>query len=103
MVTIKVEWSAEAKLDLLDILEFYINRNGNSIYSRKLFSRINKSIRLLCKNPFLGKQTEVVPVRALITGDYQILYEVFDKLILVIMIWDCKRDPENKIIDIRKK
>ncbi|MFZ4548477.1 MAG: type II toxin-antitoxin system RelE/ParE family toxin [Bacteroidales bacterium] len=59
MVTIKVEWSDEAKLDLLDILQFYINRNGNSIYSRKLFSRINKSFRLLCTNPYLGKQTPV--------------------------------------------
>jgi len=103
MVTIKIEWSVEAKLDLSDILEFYINRNGNSIYSKKLYSRINKIIKLLSKNPFLGKRTEDAHVRALITGDYQIIYEVFDKLILIIMIWDCKRAPEDKVIDIRKK
>jgi len=69
MVGIKVEWSVEAKLDLIDILEFYIDRNGNSVFSKKLHSQINKSIKLLSRNPFLGKQTDDPPVRALITGD----------------------------------
>ena len=103
MVRIKIEWSLEARLDLIDILEFYIRRNGNSIYSRKLYLQINKSIQFLVKNPFIGKQTEDPSVRALITGDYQIIYEVFDKLILIIMIWDCRRDSEDKVIDLRKK
>jgi len=103
MAGIKVEWSVEAKSDLIDILDFYIRRNGNSIYSKKLNLQINKSISLLQKKPFLGKQTEDASVRALITGDYQILYEVFDKLIFIIMIWDCRRAPEEKVIDTRGK
>ncbi len=103
MVRFKIEWSTEARSDLLDILDFYLKRNGDAIYSRKLNSRINKSIGLLTKNPFLGKQTETPSVRALISGDYQIIYEVFDKLILIIMIWDCRMDPEDKIIDLRIK
>jgi plasmid stabilization system protein ParE len=103
MVKVKIEWSLEARLDLLDILEFYIQRNGNSIYSKKLNTRINNSIKLLVKNPFLGKQSDDPSIRALITGDYHIIYEVFDKLIMIIMIWDCRRDPEDKVIDFRKK
>lgn len=103
MVKVKIEWSLEARLDLLDILEFYIQRNGNSIYSKKLNTRINNSIKLLIKNPFLGKQSDDPSIRALITGDYHIIYEVFDKLIMIIMIWDCRRDPEDKVIDLRKK
>ena len=103
MVRIKIEWSLEARLDLLDILEFYFQRNDNSIYSKRLYSQINKSVKFLVKNPFLGKQTEDPSVRALITGDYQIIYEVFDRLIFIIMIWDCRRDPEDKVIDLRKK
>lgn len=103
MVKVKIEWSLEARLDLLDILKFYIQRNGNSIYSKKLNTRINNSIKLLIKNPFLGKQSDDPSIRALITGDYHIIYEVFDKLIMIIMIWDCRRDPEDKVIDLRKK
>jgi plasmid stabilization system protein ParE len=35
MVRFKVEWSLEARLDFIDILEFYIKRNGNLAYSRR--------------------------------------------------------------------
>jgi len=103
MADFKIEWSAEARSDLLDILDFYIQRSGNTIYSKKLNSRIDKSIKLVARNPLLGKRTYDPSIRALITGDYQIIYEIFDKLILIIMIWDCRRDPADKIIDTRKK
>lgn len=98
MAEFKIEWSLEARLDFIDILEYYIKRNGNSVYSRKLYTTINKIIRLLSNNPYLGKKTDDASIRALITGDYQIIYEIYDKKILIIMIWDCRRDPEDKII-----
>ena len=99
----KIEWSIEARQDLISILEFYIQRNGNATYSKKLNSRIKKSIKLLSKNPLIGTQSEIDSVRALITGDYQIIYEIFDRLILIIMVWDCRRNPEDKIIGNRIK
>ncbi len=103
MAYYKIEWSIEARQDLISILEFYIQRNGNATYSKKLNSRINKSIKLLSKNPFIGTQSDFDSVRALITGDYQIIYEIFDRLILVIMIWDCRRNPDDKNIGNRIK
>jgi plasmid stabilization system protein ParE len=102
VVRFKVKWSLEAMLDLIDILEFYYKRNGNSIYSRKLHQSINKNIKYLKSNPFLGKQSDDPSIRVLITGDYEILYEVFDKLLLIVMIWDSRRDPEDKTISARK-
>jgi len=51
----------------------------------------------------IGLQTGIETVKTLITGDYQILYEILDKSILIVMIWDCRRDPEDKIIDLRIK
>jgi len=102
MVRFKVEWSLEARLDFIDILEFYIKRNGNSIYSRKLYVVINKIIKLLASNPYLGKKTDDPSIRVLVTGDYQIIYEITEKMILIVMIWDCRRDPEDKIISSRK-
>jgi hypothetical protein len=35
MVKYKVEWSVEARLDLIDILEFYITRNKSALYSKR--------------------------------------------------------------------
>jgi len=68
-----------------------------------LNAKINKSIELISKNPSVGLKTGYDPVRAFIAGDYQIIYEIFDRLILIIMIWDCRRDPEDKVIDKRIK
>jgi len=103
MAKYKIEWSDESRLDLIDILEFYISRNKSALYSKKLNAKINKSIKLITKNPFIGLQSQIDSVRALITGDYQIIYVIFDSEILIIMIWDCRRDPEDKILDQRIK
>lgn len=103
MVKFKIAWSVEARLDLLDILDYYISRNKSNKYSIKLNAKIHKSIKLLSKNPFLGIPTDYDSVRTFVTGDYQIIYEMFDQFLLIIMIWDCRRDPEDKIVDQRIK
>ncbi len=97
----KIEWSVDARKDLLDILEFYIERNGSKTYSIKLNGLINKSIKLISKNPTIGTKTDYESVRALITGGYQIIYEIFDQIILIVMIWDCRRNPDDKKIGKR--
>jgi plasmid stabilization system protein ParE len=103
MAKYKIEWSTDAKSDLLDILDFYIQRNKSAAYSKKLYSEIDKSIKLISSNPFIGTKTDCETVRALITGDYQIIYEIFDQLLLIVMIWDCRRDPDDKRIGKRIK
>jgi toxin YoeB len=103
MARYKIEWSIEARLDLLDILGFYIERNKSVAYSNRLNTKIVRSIKLIGQNPLIGIKTEINSVRALITGDYQIIYEIHNQLIVVVMIWDCRRDPEDKILDLRVK
>lgn len=103
MVKFKIDWSIEARLDLIDILEFYIKQNGTATYSIKLNSEINKRLELISRNPFIGIPTDYDSVRTFIKDDYQIIYEIFDQLILIIMIWDCRRNPEDKVIDRRIK
>ena len=101
MVGLKVEWSTDARSDLFDILDFYIERNGNAIYSKKLSADINENIKLLSRYPSLGLLTGFDSVRALITSDYQVIYEIFDQILLIIMIWDCRKDPDDKRIGRR--
>jgi plasmid stabilization system protein ParE len=103
MAKYKVEWSIEARLDLLGILKFYFQRNGNANYSRKLNSQIHKSIKLASKSPLLGLQTEIESVSAIVTGDYQLIYEIIGNTLLIVMVWDCRRNPEDKILTPRTK
>jgi len=39
----------------------------------------------------------------LITGDYQIIYEITEDNIVISMLWDCRRNPEDKKIGKRIK
>ena len=103
MAKYKIEWSIEARLDLLDILGFYIERNKSVTFSNKLNSKINHSIKLISQDPLIGIKTEIESVRALITGDYQIIYEINKGLIVITMIWDCRQEPSEKVIDFRAK
>jgi hypothetical protein len=42
MAKFKIEWSIEAKADLFDILNFYLERNQSANYSKKLNIKITK-------------------------------------------------------------
>ena len=101
MVKYKIKWSVEARLDLIDILKFYLERNGNASYSRKLNSIIKNGVAQISKNPYIGVQTDNEAVRAIITMDYQIIYEITDNMILIVMVWDCRRNPDDKRIGQR--
>jgi plasmid stabilization system protein ParE len=103
MARYTIEWSIDARVDLLDILQFYIDRNGSSTYSRKINLSINKIVNKLKSNPFLGIRTDYESVRILNTGDFQIVYEILDQIVLIILIWDCRRNPEDRRIGNRVK
>jgi|SRR5664279_213103 toxin YoeB len=91
----KIAWSAKAKIDLLQILEYFYLRNGSKTYSLKLNSKIRCSIRLLSNHPYLGLQSDVENVRALVEGDYAIFYQVDKETIRITTIWDCRQNLDN--------
>ena len=89
----KVVWSKKADSIFIEILEFYVKRNGSNLYSRKINANIIKILVLLCKNPLLGKTTDLENVRTFIVRDYKILYRINPSEIIVLMVWDCRRNP----------
>jgi toxin YoeB len=94
----KIVWSDRAKKRLYGILEFYIQRNRSKSYSRKLYKLFNKEVKILLKYPDLGLKTSEESVRGLIIDTYIIYYEVTDDKIIIHTIWDCRQDPDSKII-----
>ena len=94
----KIVWSSKAKFDLFQILEYFYIRNGSKTYSVKLNSKIRRAVRLLSNHPFLGLQSDVENVRALVEGDYAIFYQVDSETIRITAIWDCRQNPDNLTI-----
>ena len=91
----KIIWSHKAKIKIYGLLEFYAQRNGNKKYSAKLFSRFNKEIKHLIRNPQLGIQTSKEEIRGLIVLDYIIFYEIDNQNIIIHTIWATNQNPEN--------
>jgi toxin YoeB len=94
----KIVWSNRAKKRLYGLLEFYVERNKSKSYSIKLYKLLNKEVKLLLKYPDLGLKTSEESVRGLIIDTYIIYYEVTEDKIIIHTIWDCRQDPDSKII-----
>ena len=90
----KVIWSDKARQDLLEILDFYNQRNGNIRFSSRLFKKILKDISLLSVHVFLGKQTDHENIRVLIVWEYLIFYENNPDTIFITNVWDSRRKTE---------
>ena len=103
MVRYRIKWSVEAKLDLQNVLAFYNIRNQSNAYSKKLLGRVRKLVGYISINPLIGRSTDIENVRMFILGAYQIIYEIKEpRQIFIIMFWDCRRNPENRKIEMRQ-
>ena len=93
-------WSPQSRIELLEILEFYKKRNGNANYSRKLFARIEAFLELCRVHSFIGKPTDFENVRVLIVDDFLIFYEVEYTKLIVLTIWNSRRNPKDLQIPV---
>lgn len=101
MVRKKIIWSKQASEDLYEILDYFINRNGSSEYSKKIKARIDHTASLLQIQEKLGWRTDQENIRYFIELDYLIFYEILDDFLQILMTWDSRQDPGklNKRLD----
>jgi plasmid stabilization system protein ParE len=98
MVKRKIIWSHRAKIKLFQILEFYADRNKSISYSKKLYSKFNKELSVLLKQPEIGIKTEIDSVRGLIVDEFILFYEITSDKIYVYSVWDCRQNPDDLVI-----
>lgn len=91
----QIIWSLRAQNDRKEIFEYWNNCNNSTSYSKKLNRLIKDSLRLTSKYPPLGKKTDKENVRIKILKDYLIIYEITPKQIIVLTIWDCRKNPDD--------
>ena len=90
----RIIWSEKAERIFIQILEFYIERNGSKAYSRKLNNEVLALLSILSKQPFLGIKTEIKNVRVFIRRDYKIFYQIENDSLVILLVWDCIQNPE---------
>ncbi len=94
-MALKVVWTAPAQAQRKSILSYWVKRNGSSGYSVKLDLRIRSVLRMISRNPGLGRPTSFPEVRVKTIGDYLLFYRVEDSVIVVLVLWDARQDPER--------
>lgn len=93
----KVVWSRLADLDL-DSAHSYLRERGHEA-ARRLAANILDGIDQLRRHPQSGPvANDLFPegrYRHLPVGRYRIIYRIADGAILVLRVWDTRRDPER--------
>lgn len=92
----QIIWSERAQKERKEILTFWNTHNKSSFFSRKLNELIKETLKLISRHPFIGKPTNKENVRVKILKDYLIIYEFTQDKIIVLSIWDCRQNSEDK-------
>lgn len=88
-------WSQVATMKLFGILDYFKERNGSDIYSKKLYKKIVRASSVLPKQLYVGVKMNYVGIRALIVENYFLFYELTDTQIIIHTVWDSRQNPDN--------
>jgi plasmid stabilization system protein ParE len=91
----RIVWTRKAQLDRKEILHYWRINNQSPEYSRKLNELFKKNIALIAVHPHLGRETDFDNVRIKLVRDYLIFYEEAEKTIIILTIWDNRRNPDQ--------
>ena len=92
----EIVWSKLAKLQLKNVLEFYVQRNGNSNYSIKLLNEVEDLLEILSKEELIGRLTTNKFTRVISMKVYLVFYEINENRIEIISFWDNRQNIENR-------
>lgn len=94
----KVVWTSDAKLSFKEILNYYIERNGNRKYSSNLTRHVKKIILYISSHNLIGRATNEANVRVVFYSHFEIFYQISIEKIEILLIWDSRRNPKDLIL-----
>ncbi len=98
-MALQVVWTAPALAQRRAILKYWLKRNGTITYSQKLDLRFRSTLRMIARNPLIGRPSSYKGVRVKTVGDYLLFYRVQDDRIIVASLWDNRQDSARLRIE----
>ena len=95
-MALEISYSPQFFDSLEDILNYFDERNGSNRFGKKLLKMIHKQIKLASAMPEIGRLTDFPGVRILFVERFAIDYQIRDNVILIIDIYSCQTDPEER-------
>jgi len=85
-------WSNYAENQLLQILTYYLERNGNAKYSQKILKNVTDLIETISHSEQIGRLTSNKFTRVISMKSYLLFYEINQNTIEIISFWDNRQD-----------
>lgn len=95
----KIVWTNSAKLELKGILIYWTKKTKSKTYSKKLSILFKETVDLLSQHPKIGRTTNDKNARISIIRNYLIFYEITETEIIILSIWDARRDENETDFD----
>lgn len=91
----QIIWTKKAKKELIDILQYWINRNNSNTFSIKLNSLIENQLNTIAEYPKVCRSTDIPNIHVKIIYKYLLYYEVLNDSINVLTIRHGSRNPKT--------
>ena len=91
----EIIWSEKAKLDKIEILSYWLNRNKSNLYPKKLNDLFKKAVGWIAVKENPARKTDFENVYVKIVRYYKIFYEIKDDKIFILSIFDTRLDPNR--------
>jgi len=96
MAAREVIWTEYALMQRMEILDYWIERNGSTTYAEKLLEGFEDQASRLTRYPLIGRQSDTEDVLVILFRDYSIYYHVSSNLIHILSVRDNRRNPANR-------
>ncbi|MFA5650028.1 MAG: type II toxin-antitoxin system RelE/ParE family toxin [Proteiniphilum sp.] len=95
----RVEWSDLAKTQLKNIYNYYafaVNRR----LVKKIVTKITRRTDILTIHPYSGTKEPLLTeypeeYRYLVVDNYKIIYSVYNEMVAIVSVFDCRQNPEK--------
>ena len=91
----KIAWTLKAKKELVEILQYWIDRNKSNAFSLKLNSLIEAQLYLILEQPKIGRKTDIPNVYIKIIHKYLLYYEFVNGILYILTIRHGSQNSEN--------
>lgn len=91
----RIVWTNTARKARREILEYWIKHNGSNTYSKRLSKLFRIKVALLESGHYLGKPTDFQDVRVSLVNHFSIFYKVREDEIIIVGLWDNRRNPDD--------
>jgi len=94
---VKVKWYIEAAGDLDKIYDYYFAKNPRA--AAMLYNKILDDVEILETQPYVAAEQMLIDCpegyRSLVVGNYKVVFFIKDNLVLIVQIFDCRRNPDK--------